>query len=153
MPCMKRVCRDKLASVYWSADSNEERSWSRWYTAGQPVMNRLSTADFVPPPLYIGFPLFVLAKNRSGQLSSKPWEARGTVGLWADRTVGTLFCPAPPRPAARAPRRPDPPEVCPGFGFDKLFTFGFDMHQIYRRRGWVVEPRKLRTNMHTVDVI
>ena len=106
MPCMKRVCRDKWASVYWSADSNEERSWSRWYTAGQPVMNRLSTADFVPPPLYIGFPLFVLAKNRSGQLSSKPWEARGTVGLWADRTVGTLFCPAPPRPAAV--RRADP---------------------------------------------
>ena len=29
MPCMKRVYRDKLASVHWSAARNEERSRSR----------------------------------------------------------------------------------------------------------------------------
>ena len=41
------------------------------------------------------------------------------VALRADRNVGTLFCAASPRPAVRrAPCRPDPPVVCPGFGFD-----------------------------------
>ena len=29
MPCMKRVYKDKEASIHWSADSNEERSRSR----------------------------------------------------------------------------------------------------------------------------
>jgi len=86
-----------------------------------PVINRLSTVRFVPPPVYIGFPLFVLAKSRSEQLFTVPWRARGTIGFWADRNVGTLFCPASPRPAVRrAPRRPDPPAVCPGFGLDRL---------------------------------
>ena len=44
--------------------------------------------------------LFVLAKGRSGQLSTILWRARLTVGFWAVRHVGVLFCPAPPRPAA-----------------------------------------------------
>ena len=83
-------------------------------------MNRWSTAGFVPPSVYIGFPLFVLAKGRSGHLSTIPWRARRTVGFWATRPVGDLFCPArcapPPR---RAPRRPEPPVVCPGFGLDR----------------------------------
>ena len=53
--------------------------------------------------------MFVLAKRRSEQLFMVPWKATGTVGFGADRTVGTLFCPASPRPAVRrAPRRPDP---------------------------------------------
>ena len=63
-------------------------------------MNRGSTAGFVHLSVYIGFPLFVLAKGRSGQLSTVPWRARGTVGFWATRPVGILFCPAQPRPAA-----------------------------------------------------
>ena len=63
-------------------------------------MNRGSTAGFVPPSVYIGFPLFVLAKGRSGHLSTIPWRARRTVGFWATRPVGILFCSAPPRPAA-----------------------------------------------------
>ena len=74
-----------------------------------PRLNRLSTAGFVPPPVYIGFPLFVLAKRRSEQLFTVPWRARGTVGFRADRNVGTLFCPASPRPAVRRrPRRKGP---------------------------------------------
>ena len=86
-------------------------------TVGKPLVNRC----FVPPPVYIGFTLFVLAKRRSEQLFTIPWRARGTVGFWADRNVGTLFCPASPRPAVRrAPRRPDLPVVCPGFGFDRF---------------------------------
>ena len=87
---------------------------------GQPRVNRLSTGRFVPPPVYIGFPLFVLAKRRSEQLFMVPWRARGTVAFEADRNVGTLVCPASPRPTVRcALRRPDPPVVCPGFGLDR----------------------------------
>ena len=62
------------------------------------VMNGLSTAGFVPPSVYIRFPVFFLTKVHSGQLTTIPWRARGTVGLWATRPVGILFCPAPPRP-------------------------------------------------------
>ena len=88
-------------------------------------MNRLSTAGCVPPAVYIGCPLFVLAKSRSGQLSTTPRGAKETVGFRATRPVGTLFCPAPPRPGRappprRAQRRPGPPVVCSGFGFDNL---------------------------------
>ena len=85
-----------------------------------PLTNRWSTGCFVPPPVYIGFPLFVLAKNRLEKLLMVPWGARGTVAFRADRNVGSLFCPAWPRTAVRhAPRRPDPPVVCPGFGLDR----------------------------------
>ena len=36
---------------------------NRLQTAGQPRVNRGSTAGFVPPPVYIGIPLFVLAQG------------------------------------------------------------------------------------------
>ena len=43
------------------------------------------------------------------------------VGLRAVRNVGTLFFPVSPRLAfCGAKRRPNPPVVCPGFGFDRL---------------------------------
>ena len=94
---------------------------NRGQTADEPRFKWWSTAGFVPPLIYIGFPLFVLAKSRSEQLFTVPWRAIGTVGSRADRNVGTLFCPASPRLAVRcAPCRPDPPVVCPGFGFDRL---------------------------------
>ena len=65
-----------------------------------------SNADLVPPPLYIGFRLFVLLGRSSGYVCSMPWKVRGTVVSWANRSVGVLSCPAPPpRPAVR---RPDP---------------------------------------------
>ena len=96
---------------------------NRGQTGYQPVINRLSTGRFVPPPVYLGFPLFVLAKRRSEQLFTAPWRARGTVAFRADRNVGTLFCPGSPRLAVRyAPCRPDPPVVCPGFGLDRFWT-------------------------------
>ena len=54
----------------------------------------------------------MLAKRRSEQLFMVPWRARGTVAFEADLNVGTLVCPASPRPTVRcALRRPDPP-VC-----------------------------------------
>ena len=45
----------------------------------KPVMNRLSTAGFVPPSVYIGFRLFVLLEGRSGDVSSMLWRVRGTL--------------------------------------------------------------------------
>ena len=44
--------------------------------------------------------MFALAKGRSAQLSTILWRARLTVGFWAARHVGVLFCLAPLRPAA-----------------------------------------------------
>ena len=85
-------------------------------------MNRLSTAGFVPPSVYIRFHLFVLAKGRSGQLSTTPWRARGTVGFWATRPVGVLFCPAPPRSAV-------PPCAAPTRTARGMF--GFCTRQVY----------------------
>ena len=64
--------------------------------------------------------MFVLAKRRSEQVFTLLWRARGTVGFRADRNVDTLFTPASPRPTVRrAPRRPEPSVVCPGFGLDR----------------------------------
>ena len=75
-----------------------------------PVINRLSTAGFVPPSVYIGFRLFVLPGGCSGQLSSMPWGARGTVASSAKKPVGVQPCRArsaqPPRRAPPDPTRP-----------------------------------------------
>ena len=60
-------------------------------------------------------------------VSSTPWGVKVTVVSSANRPVGAPSYPAPPRLAAplpsRAPPRPDPPAVCPGFGFDKCIIF------------------------------
>ena len=72
----------------------------------KPVINRLSTAGFVPPSVYIGFPLFVLPRKRSGQLSSMPWGARGSVVSTdpsASRPVRSRSALPPRRPALRRP--------------------------------------------------
>ena len=56
---MKRVCRDKrLRSTVQQLGTKRA-----FRPAVKPVVNRGSTAGFVPPPVYIGIPLFVLAQG------------------------------------------------------------------------------------------
>ena len=69
-----------------------------------PLINRLSTASLIPPPVYIGFPLFVLPRICSRQLSSMLWRTRGTLVSWAEKPVGVPSLPG--RPAVRRPTRP-----------------------------------------------
>ena len=54
---------------------------SAFRPADKQRMNRGSTADFVPPPIYIRFRLFVLLERRSGDVSSMLWRVRGRVVL------------------------------------------------------------------------
>ena len=70
----------------------------------KPMMNRESTAGFVPPPAYLKFPLFVLARRRSEQLFMVPWRTTETVGFGADRIVRTRCCPAYPAPPSAVHR-------------------------------------------------
>ena len=83
-----------------------------------PRINRWSTAGFVPPSVYIRFPLFVLPKSPPQHLPLVRQSVRGTVLSWANRSVGVPFRSALPSPPLRRARSPDPPVVCPGFGFD-----------------------------------
>ena len=82
----------------------------------KPRLNRLSTARCDPPSVYIGFRLFVLPKSPSGQLFTMLWRQAGRLSpgrtdQWASSPARP--CPAPPH--RRAPPRPDPPVVRPGF--------------------------------------
>ena len=85
-----------------------------------PVINRLSTGRCVPPSVYIGFRLFVLPKRRPGHCLRFAGGQEG--GLSPGRIDPTASRPTQPRtpsPPRRA-SRPDPPVVCPDFGFDKF---------------------------------
>ena len=86
-----------------------------------PLINRGSTPDFVPPSVYIGFPLFLLPKRRPGQCLRFAGGQEG--GLSPGRIDPTASRPTQPRlpsPPRRAPLRPDRHVVCLGFGFDRL---------------------------------
>ena len=74
------------------------------HPANKPLVNRGSTGRFVPPSVYIGIPLFVLPKKRSGQLSTMPRRVKGTVLFWANRRTA----PPPRRPAVRRPAPTSP---------------------------------------------
>ena len=76
----------------------------------KPMMNRESTAGFVPPPAYLKFPLFVLARRRSEQLFMVPWRTTETVGF------GPTELSAPAIAQLTPPRRP-PCTASTGFRF------------------------------------
>ena len=68
----------------------------------------------------MGFRFSVLLKGRSGHVCSMPWEVRGSVVSWANRSVGVPSCPAPPRPAAPpCAALPQSARGMSGFWFDK----------------------------------
>ena len=85
-----------------------------------PLINRLSTAGFVPPSVYIEFPLFVLQRHtREDILPSS--------GTKSNLCCPSATCAARPRPAPpsrHAPPRTVPPGLCPGFGFGSGCNLG-----------------------------
>ena len=80
MPCIKRVYRDKKGVV--------------------PRMNRLSTADFVPLSVYIGYCFFVLLEGRWGDNSLMLCRESWISVAWANDSVGTQSSRTPPRCSA-----------------------------------------------------
>ena len=84
-------------------------------------MNHWSSGHLVPLPVYTGFFFSCLRGDVQNSCLRYPGGHSRLVGLRAVRNVGTLFFPVSPCLAFRgAQRRPNPPFVCPGFGFDRL---------------------------------
>ena len=106
MPCMKRVYRDKRCR----STGQQPGTKNAFRPAIKPLVNRGSTAHFVPPIVYIGFRLFVLLERRSGDVSAISWRERWSFVSWANSSVGTQSCPTPP---GRSAGRPDP--SCPWY--------------------------------------
>ena len=82
-------------------------------TACQPLIS-------FPLSVYIGIRLFVLLGKCPGDVSPMPWKVRRTLVSWANNSVGTQSCPTNPALPPRHAPRTVPPEVCPGFGLDRL---------------------------------
>ena len=130
MPCMKRVSRIKKRRY-----TGQQQGMK---SARGPIdilrINRGSTGRFVPPSVYIGFPLSVLAKRRSGQMFSMSWDLKETVVSRANRPIGVPSGPAQPvPPPRRSPPRRDPPVVCPGFGFHKYVMIYIPRHALHEK--------------------
>ena len=98
----------------------------------------MSTGRFVPPPVYIGFPLFVLAKRRSKQSFAVPWELEGRLPSGPTEMSAPWFAqlrPAPPSAVRCAdPTRPLCVRVLDSTG--KCFVIVHD----YRRAAYTSEP-------------
>ena len=135
MPCMKRVYKEKLASVHWSAARNKERFLSRGCTGYQPLVNRSLCSP-------INLHRISLVRASGATFRRRVFDALEKSRK--DCPLGAQFYwkkvpldPAPP--PRRAPRR-DPPVVCPGFGFDKFVLIpGHALHEkgLQRQKGIV----------------
>ena len=105
MPCIKKVYRNKTGLLHSSAARNEERShrWSTGYRVFLPVLIKFLVGAFENT---------IRTGVRRG--------IRGIFVSWENRSVGSLSCPAPPRPAAPLVLpHSDAPVVFSGLGFDK----------------------------------
>ena len=132
-PCMKRVYKTNRRRYTGQQPGTKSGRRPGDKTGYRPRVNR----GFVPPSVYIGFPLFVLPKdvqdivldalegNRDGCLLGEPIRRRPV-----------LPCPALPRPLRRAPPRPDPPMIYPDFGLHRFTLHHFSdipcMKSVYR---------------------
>ena len=116
MPCMKRVYKEKKATVHRSTARNKERFSSPGSTAVQTRFNR----GFCYP---IGLHRISLVRA-AGDTRRRVFDA--LEGARDACFLGKQFCWHPvlpdPAPPPRRALRPDAPVVCPGFGFDKLWT-------------------------------
>ena len=77
--------------------------------ADKPVVNRWSTAGFVPPSVLNTNEIVRASEETFRTVFSIRWGARGWVVSWPDRPNGVPSFPAPPRPApppCAAPTRP-----------------------------------------------
>ena len=96
-------------SVHWPATQTEEQ-----------VSSRGSSRCFLFSSFHIGLRLFLLLRPLpQGTVVLDALECK-MVGLFPGRTDLSASRPAWPhsaRPPRLAPRHPDPPMVCPGFGF------------------------------------
>ena len=111
---MKRVYRDKKASVHWSA----ARTKSASRPVDKPRINRSSTADFVPA---FGLHNISLVRASGGTFRRRFHDALESTRVLC--LLGEQFCwhpvPRDPAPPPRCAPRPDLPVVCPGFGLDR----------------------------------
>ena len=105
--------------------SNQERR-----TAVVPLINPLSTAD--RPLVKRGFgsstALHRISLVRASGEMFKTCVFDALEGTRDSCLLGEPFCrrrvlPGPAPPPRRAPPRPDPPVVCPGFGFDRCTSY------------------------------
>ena len=88
---------------------------NRWSNAGQPLILILRR-------FYVRIRLFVLPKSRSREcFRFAGGQERGLSFCRIDLTAAHLFQPRAAPVLRRARPRPDPPVVCPGFGFDKCY--------------------------------
>ena len=103
-----KVCRNKKSESPVVSQQQGTKS------AFHPADKTRARCGFVLPSVYLGFRLFVLLKNRPGQLSSNPRTAKRTVVPSANKPAGV-----PNRPATPPCVAPTRPSVCPGFGIDQ----------------------------------
>ena len=138
MPCMKRVYRDKKASVIVQQPGRTSAS----RPVDEPVVNRGFCSS-------IGLHRISLVRASGESLRRRIFDA--LEGTREARPQSEQFCwhpvlPDPAPPLRRVPR-PDPFVVCPGFGFENLpKRIGGVLVGIQDRRALFMHANKPRIN-------
>ena len=129
--CFQRIVQNRMLSRLWrNSPGRTDPSASRpaWLRSAPPPRRAPLRPDppVVCPGLvfdrYIGFRVFVLPKNRSGQFIFDAMEDLP----WANQAVGFPSCPAALRPAAPQCATPPGPTRCmSGFRFRPVHRISF----------------------------